>query len=102
MKVVFLQIFPPVGPYCELTDSSKRQATQPAFGQLGSEPAGIAFECRTCAHTLLLSKGALPRRAVEGSRLYGSVIGVFIGTEEVGMGSCFQHRKCHLRLNRSA
>ena len=45
-------------------DCSKRQAIEPVFGQLVSEPAGIEageggvveFESGTCAHTLLLSK----------------------------------------------
>ena len=56
MKVVLLRKLPPVGATCEPTDCSRRQAIAPVFGQLGSEPAGIEFECRTCAHTLLLSK----------------------------------------------
>ena len=62
-KVVWVRNLPPVGPCSEPMDCSKRQAIEPVFGQLVSEPAGIEageggvveFESGTCAHTLLLS-----------------------------------------------
>src|SRR5215471_12526909 len=73
-------VLPPAGPSCEPIDSSKRQAIEPAFGQLGSEPAGIEFECRTCAHTLLLSRElchvALPKGSGDGAASLGLVSGL--------------------------
>ena len=80
MKVVWVRTLPPVGPCCEPIDCSKRQAIAPVFGQLGSEPAGIAFECRTCAHTLLLSKElchvALPKGSGFGAAALGFASGL--------------------------
>jgi hypothetical protein len=69
-------------------DCSKRQAIEPVFGQLGSEPARIAvgeggvveFESGTCAHTLLLSKElchvALPKGTGFGAASLGFVSGL--------------------------
>jgi len=69
-------------------DCSKRQAIEPVFGQLGSEPAGIEageggvvkFESGTCAHTLLLSKElchvALPKGSGFGAAPLGFVSGL--------------------------
>ena len=79
-KVVLLRRLPPVGPSSEPIDSSKRQAIELVFGQLGSDPAGIVFECRTCAHTLLLSKElchvALPNGSGFGAAALGFVSGL--------------------------
>ena len=87
-KVVLLRNVPPVGPSCEPMDCSKRQAIEPVFGQLGSEPAGIEageggvveFESGTCAHTLLLSKElchvALPKGSGFGAFSLGFVSGL--------------------------
>ena len=57
MKVVFDRILPPEGPWSEPIDVSKRQAMDPGFGQLASDPAGMAFffGSRTAAQTLLVS-----------------------------------------------
>jgi hypothetical protein len=69
-------------------DCSKRQAIEPVFGQLGSEPARIEageggvveFESGTCAHTLLLSKElchvALPKASGFGAASLGFVSGL--------------------------
>jgi hypothetical protein len=69
-------------------DCSRRQAIEPVFGQLGSEPAGIEageggvveFESGTCAHTLLLSKElchvALPKGSGFGAASLGFVSGL--------------------------
>src|SRR5262249_19177548 len=78
MKVVWVKNLPPVGPCSEPIDWSKRQPIAPAFGQLGSEPAGI--ECNACAHTLLLSKElchvALPKGTGFGANSLGFVSGL--------------------------
>ena len=80
MKVVLARILPPVGPCCEPIDCSKRHAIAPVFGRLGSEAAGIEFGCRTCAHTLLLSKElchvALPKGSGLGAASLGCVSGL--------------------------
>jgi len=69
-------------------DCSKRQAIEPVFGQLVSEPAWIEageggvveFESGTCAHTLLLSKElcqvALPKGSGFGAASLGFVSGL--------------------------
>jgi hypothetical protein len=53
---------------------------EPAFGQLGSEPAGIVLECRTCPHTLLLSRElcqvVLPNGSGFGAASLGLVSGL--------------------------
>jgi hypothetical protein len=55
MKLVFDNVVPPEGPAREPMDCSRGQGMEPAFGQVGSEPAGMLFECSTCAQTLLVS-----------------------------------------------
>src|ERR1700722_4571400 len=54
-KVVLASILPPVGPFRFPMDCSKRQAIEPAFGQLWSEPAGMVVSGVALAHTSLLS-----------------------------------------------
>jgi len=80
MKVVLLRRVPPVGPSSEPTDSSRRQGIDPVFGQLASEPAGIEFEFKTCAHTLLLSSElchvAFPKGIGFGAAAFGFVFGL--------------------------
>ena len=79
-KVVFARVVPPVGPACEPIDCSSRHGIEPAFGQLGSEPAGIVFPCRTAAHTLLLSRElchvALPNGSGLGAASFGFASGL--------------------------
>ena len=69
MYVVLVNIVPPVGPRSDPIACSKRQLIAPAFGQLASEPAGIAWS--GCPHTLLLSKElchvALPKGSGVGA-----------------------------------
>jgi len=59
-------------------DCSKRQLIEPAFGQLGSEPAVI--DASKFPHTLLLSKElchvALPKASGFGANWLGSVSGL--------------------------
>src|SRR4051812_44006064 len=61
-------------------DSSRRQAIDPVFGQLGSLPAPIVFLCNTAAHTLLLSSElcqvALPKGIGSGALMFGLVSGL--------------------------
>src|SRR3982750_1278533 len=54
MKLVFVNVLPPVGPCSDPMVCSNRQSIAPAFGQLASVPAVTKFFF--CAHTLLLSK----------------------------------------------
>src|SRR5882757_10994754 len=81
MKVVCVMNLPPDGPFCDPMDCSKRQPIEPAFGQLAWEPAGITFECSTCAHTTLLSKElcqvALPNGIGFGTASLGLVSGLW-------------------------
>src|SRR5229473_3288562 len=60
-------------------DCSKRQAIAPVFGQLGSEPAEIAFICRTCAHTLLLSKELCHVALPKGTAFEAAPLGFISG-----------------------
>src|SRR3954449_8819660 len=80
MKVVLLRTLPPVAPGSAPIASSRRQAIEPAFGQVGSEPAGIIVPWRTCAHTLLLSSElchvALPNGRGFGAASFGFVSGL--------------------------
>jgi hypothetical protein len=80
MKVVFDRAVPPVGPGCEPVDSSSRQGIEPAFGQLGSDPAGMMFEFSTCAQTLLVSNElchvALPKGSGLGAASFGFASGL--------------------------
>jgi hypothetical protein len=80
--VVLVSILPPVGPSCDPIDCSKRQAIEPAFGQLGSEPAAIVVWRLATAHTLAAIERALPSGVAEGYRRWG--VGVVVVAEEVG------------------
>ena len=75
MKVVLDNIVPPEGPGCEPMDCSSRQGMEPVFGQVGSEPAGMLFECSTCAQTLLVSN-ELCHVALPKGRGVGRAVGV--------------------------
>jgi hypothetical protein len=79
-NVVLLRPLPPVGPSSEPMDCSKRHGIDLSFGQLGWEPAGIEFDCSTCAHTLLLSRElchvALPKGIGLGAASLGFVSGL--------------------------
>src|SRR5262245_18175025 len=65
-------------------DCSSRQAIEPLFGQLGSEPAeiivGVMFLRNVCAQTLLLSSElcqvALPNATGFGANWFGLVSGL--------------------------
>src|SRR5262245_5873068 len=78
MNVVPVRSRPPVGPFADPITWSNRQPIAPAFGQLGSEPAGI--DCNAWAHTLLLSmelcQVALPKGSGSGANLFGFVFGL--------------------------
>src|SRR5262245_50667740 len=79
MNDVLLRMVPPVGPTSEPIDWSKRHAIEPEFGQLGSEPAGIEVELKTCAHTLLLSKELCHVALPKGSGLGAASLGFATG-----------------------
>ena len=82
MKVVLVMTLPPVGPCCDPIDCSKRQAIAPAFGQLGSEPAGIDMHRVAPTPCCYRRNSATSRcRRVAG---LGQLVGVCIGAEEVG------------------
>src|SRR6266436_7222210 len=78
MKVVLVKSLPPAGPCSDPMTCSKRQAIEPAFGQLGSEPAAI--ECVVWPHTLLLSRElchvGLPKGSGFGANWLGFVLGL--------------------------
>src|SRR5262249_18499283 len=80
MKVVLDNIVPPAGPACEPMDCSSRQGMEPAFGQVGSEPAGMLSECSTCAQTRLVSSElchvALPKGSGLGAASFGFASGL--------------------------
>src|ERR1041384_7937967 len=80
MKVVLDSVVPPEGPGCEPIDCSSRQGIEPAFGQLGSDPAGIMLAFNTCAQTLLVSNElchvALPKGRGLGAASFGFASGL--------------------------
>src|SRR5690349_12841888 len=80
MKVVRDSMVPPEGPGCEPTDCSSRHGMEPVLGQVGSEPAGMLFECSTCAQTLLVSNElchvALPKGSGLGASSFGFASGL--------------------------
>src|SRR6185295_9079943 len=80
MKLVLDSIVPPEGPGWEPMDCSSRQGMEPVFGQAGTEPAGMLFECSTCAQTLLVSNElchvALPKGSGFGAASLGLAFGL--------------------------
>jgi hypothetical protein len=79
MKVVLVRMLPPAGPGCEPMDWRSRHGIEAAFGQLGSEPAGIEFAFMTCAQTLLVSRAcqvALPKGNGLGAASLGLASGL--------------------------
>src|SRR5689334_17300212 len=78
MKVVLVNILPPVGPCAVPIVCSKRQSIAPAFGQAASVPAGT--KSFFCAQTLLLSKElchvASPKRDGFGPTSFGFSTGL--------------------------
>jgi len=78
MNVVLVKSLPPAGPGSDPMTCSNRQAIEPAFGQLGSEPAVIA--CIGWPHTLLLSNEfchvAFAKGIGVGANPFGFVLGL--------------------------
>src|SRR5689334_5190076 len=80
MKVVLDNIVPPATPGCVPMDCRSRHGIDPAFGHVASDPAGILFECRFCAQTLLVSSElcqvALPKGSGLGAASFGFASGL--------------------------
>jgi hypothetical protein len=80
MKLVLDSIVPPEGPGWEPMDCSSRQGMESVFEQVGSEPAGMLFECSTCAQTVLVSNElchvALPKGSGFGAASLGLASGL--------------------------
>jgi len=70
-NVVFDRILPPEEPWSEPIAVSRRQAIEPVFGQLASDPAWMAFffGSSTAAQTLLLSNELCQVALPKGSGL---------------------------------
>jgi hypothetical protein len=79
MKVVLVMILPSAGPCCVPIACSKRQPIAPAFGQTGSEPAGIVVCGLAAAHTLLLSKELCQVALAKGSGFGANSVGFVLG-----------------------
>src|SRR5690242_2768320 len=78
MKVVLLNILPPVGPCCDPIVCSKRQSIAPVFGQAASVPpiANLSFWAQTLLLSNELCHVASPKRDGFGPTSFGFSTGL--------------------------
>ena len=81
MNVVLIRRLPPERPCSDPVTCSKRQAIDPTFGQLCSEPAVI--ESIRCAQTLLLLTKELCQVGCRRAADWGELVRICVGTQKV-------------------